>query len=593
MFSTLSSRLIVNNCTFSFGSSIYSRASNLIIDQQHLPSRPIIQETIKKTLTSIFSLRLISSPYSTSSSNNIKFPQQQNKTETMAPVNGEARKSKFDYDLIVIGGGSGGLASSKEAVKHGKKVALIDFVKPTPKGTTWGIGGTCVNVGCIPKKLMHEAALQGEAANEMHHFGWTLKDGQQVMTHGDKANMKFSWETLVENVQCNIKSSNWKYRVELREKKVNYINAYAKFVDKHTVELENKKGEKSQITGENFIIATGERPKYPADCEGAMENSITSDDLFSLPYNPGKTLVVGASYVALECAGFLNGLGNDVTVMVRSILLRGFDQEMAEKLGSFMAKKGVKFLRPCVPHKIERIRDGQPGLYRVTSSDGVKNDIVGEYNTVLFAIGREPCTKEIGLDKVGVKLNPKTGKVPTNHEQTNVDNIYAIGDILEFRTELTPVAIDSGIMLAKRMYANSKETFDYANIPTTVFTPNEYGCVGLSEEDALKKYGEQNIEVFHTHFKPYEKGVTERDVEDCYAKMICVINENMRVVGFHYLGPNAGELTQFAAMALKFKATKEDFNKTVGIHPTSAELFTNMVITKRSGLSPIPQGCCG
>lgn len=506
-------------------------------------------------------------------------------------------KRGFLYDLIVIGGGSGGLASSKEAVKHGKKVALIDFVKPTPKGTTWGIGGTCVNVGCIPKKLMHEAALQGEYANELYYYGWGLKpDDKPLVAHGEGANLQFNWDRLKGHVQNNIKSSNFKYRVELREKKVDYINAYAKFIDKHTIELEDKKGEKRQLTGETFIIATGERPRYPTDCEGALEHSITSDDLFSLPYNPGKTLVVGASYVALECAGFLAGLGNDVTVMVRSILLRGFDQEMAEKVGAFMAKKGVKFLRPCVPHKIEKLRDGkpdQPGLYRVTARDGTKDNITGEYNTVLFAIGRDPCTNNIGLDKVGVQVNPKTGKIPTKNEKTNVDNIYAIGDILEFRAELTPVAIDSGIMLVRRLYANSSETFDYVNIPTTVFTPNEYGCVGLSEEDAKEKYGADNLEVFHTYFKPYEKGITERDVEDCYAKLICVLDDKLRVVGFHYLGPNAGEVTQFAALGLKFKATKEDFNKLVGIHPTSAELFTNMTITKRSGISPIPQGCCG
>lgn len=512
----------------------------------------------------------------------------------MAPVSEAASKGKYDYDLVVLGGGSGGLASSKEAVKYGKRVALVDFVKPSPHGTTWGIGGTCVNVGCIPKKLMHEAALQAEQANELHYYGWKLKSGEEIKTHGKDANMTFDWQDLVGRVQDNIKSSNWKYRVELREKKVNYINAYGKFIDKHTMELENKKGEKSHITSEHFIIATGERPKYPDECEGALEHSITSDDLFSLPYNPGKTLVVGASYVALECAGFLNGLGNDVTVMVRSILLRGFDQQMAELVGAYMAKKGVKFLRPCVPYKIEKIRDGTPGLYRVTSRDCTHETTIGEYNTILLAVGREPCTKGIGLEKVGVEVNAKTGKVPTKHEQTNVDNIYAVGDILEFHTELTPVAIESGILLARRLYANETETFDYENVATTVFTPNEYGCVGLSEEKALERYGgEGNVEVFHTHFKPFEKGVTERDVEDCYAKLICVINENMRVVGFHYLGPNAGEVTQLAALALKFKATKHDFNKVVGIHPTSAELFTSMTITKRSKLSPIPQGCCG
>lgn len=496
------------------------------------------------------------------------------------------------YNLIVIGGGSAGLAASKEAVSYGLRVALLDFVKPTPKGTRWGIGGTCVNVGCIPKKLMHEAALQGQQVNELNHFGWALRDNSRLSTRGKDANVVMNWKILVESVQNVIKSSNFKYRVELRSKGVNYINSFARFIDKNTLELENAKGEKSQITGEKIIIATGERPKYPIDVEGAIEHSITSDDLFSLPYNPGKTLVVGASYVALECAGFLNGLGNDVSVMVRSILLRGFDQQMAELAGNYMAKEGVKFIRPAVPKKIEKIRDGEPGLYRVTSIVSGKT-VVDEYNTVLFAVGREPCTKGIGLEDVGVKVNPKTGKIPTIHEKTNIDNIYAVGDILEFRTELTPVAIDSAIMLVKRLYGKSTETFDYNSIPTTVFTPNEYGCVGLSEEDAIEKYGQDNIEVFHTHFKPFEKGVTERDVLDCYAKLICLLNDNLRILGIHYLGPNAGEVIQFSALALRFKATKEDLNKLVGIHPTSAELFTSMRITKRSGLSPVPQGCCG
>lgn len=496
------------------------------------------------------------------------------------------------YDLIVIGGGSGGLAASKEAVKYGKKVALIDFVKPTPLGTTWGIGGTCVNVGCIPKKLMHEAALVGERLNEAHYYGWVKEDGEKLVSHGSKPNLKVDWSQLVERVQAVIKSSNFKYRVELRNKKVEYLNSYAKFVDKNTLELEDKKGVKSKITGTDIIIATGERPRYPTDCKGAIEHSITSDDLFSLPHPPGKTLVVGASYVALECAGFLNGLGFDVTVAVRSILLRGFDQQMAEIVGSYMSSRGVKFSRPAVPEKIEKIRDGQPGLYRVTTrvSDKV---VVEDYNTIVFAIGRESCTKDIAIENSGVIVNPKTGKIPTKHEKTNIENIYAIGDVLEFRTELTPVAIDSGILLAKRLYGGSKETFDYETIPTTVFTPLEYGCVGVSEEAAIKKYGQDNIEVFHTHFKPFELGVTEREVTECYAKIICLLNHNLRIIGIHYAGPNAGEVIQFATGVLKADMVKKDMDKIVRIHPTSAEILLNMQITKRSGESPIPQGCCG
>lgn len=498
----------------------------------------------------------------------------------MAPICPTAKK----YDLIVIGGGSGGLAASKEAVKLGKKVALLDYVKPSPIGTSWGLGGTCVNVGCIPKKLMHEAALRGERIHEDHYYGWKANS-----TGGGG---KHDWNTMVENIQNVIKSSNFKYRVELRTKGVDYINKYGRFLDKNTLELEDRNGEKSTIVGDHFIIATGERPKYPTDCKGALEHSITSDDLFSLPYSPGKTLVVGASYVALECAGFLAGLGYDVTVAVRSILLRGFDQQMAELVGSYMAKHGVQFHRPAVPEKIEKIRDGQPGLYRVTTRVGEKI-VVEDYNTVLFAIGRSPCTNDIGLDKAGVHVNPKTGKIPTKDEKTNIDNIYAVGDILEFKAELTPVAIKSGILLAKRLFAHSKKTFDYDTIPTTVFTPIEYGCVGLSEDDAIAKHGADNIEVFHTHFKPFELGVTERDVEDCYAKVICLLKENNRVIGIHYVGPNAGEVVQFATAVLKGKMVKEEMDDIVQIHPTSAEVLLNMQITKRSGLSPIPQGCCG
>ncbi|XP_075794842.1 thioredoxin reductase 1, cytoplasmic isoform X3 [Pelodiscus sinensis] len=490
-------------------------------------------------------------------------------------------QDSYDYDLIVIGGGSGGLAASKEAVKYGKKVMVLDYVTPTPLGTRWGLGGTCVNVGCIPKKLMHQAALLGQALQDSRKFGWQFEE-----------KVKHSWETMTEAVQNYIGSLNWGYRVSLREKKVTYENAYGEFVGPHTVKATNNKGKEKLYTAEKFLIATGERPRY-LGIPGDKEYCISSDDLFSLPYCPGKTLVVGASYVALECAGFLAGLGLDVTVMVRSILLRGFDQEMANKIGEHMEEHGIKFIKQFVPTKVELIEAGTPGKLKVIaqSTDG-KEIIEGEYNTVLLAVGRDACTRTIGLDKVGVKINERSGKIPvSDEEQTNVPYIYAIGDVLEGKLELTPVAIQAGKLLARRLYAEATLKCDYVNVPTTVFTPLEYGACGFSEETALEKFGEENIEVYHSYFWPLEWTVPSRDNNKCYAKIICNIQDNERVIGFHVLGPNAGEVTQGFSAAIKCGLTKAQLDNTIGIHPVCAEIFTTLSVTKRSGGSVLQSGC--
>ena len=346
------------------------------------------------------------------------------------------------------------------------------------------------------------------------------------------------------------------------------------------------------MTANKFLLATGGRPNYPSDCPGAKEFAITSDDLFSLSYPPGKTLVVGASYVALECAGFLRGLGYDVTVMVRSILLRGFDQEIAEMIGEFMKNEGVKFIRPCVPTSIEQIESGTPGKLKVTAKMSDGQIVTDEYNTVLFGIGRKPLTNNLGLEKIGVKIS-KNGKIPTIYEQTNVPHIYAVGDILEGKPELTPVAIEAGVLLIRRLFGKSQIQCDYSNVPTTIFTPIEYGTTGYSEEEAIKKFGENNLEVYIQHFTPTEWISVDHPKNKCYAKLITIINENERVVGFHYLGPSAGEVTQFVSLLLKKNTTKSEFDALIGIHPICAEIFTTLSVTKRSGLPAVQAGCCG
>uniref|UniRef100_A0AAY4EIA3 thioredoxin-disulfide reductase (NADPH) n=1 Tax=Denticeps clupeoides TaxID=299321 RepID=A0AAY4EIA3_9TELE len=458
----------------------------------------------------------------------------------------------YEYDLIVIGGGSGGLACSKEAALLGKNVMVLDYVVPTPKGTTWGLGGTCVNVGCIPKKLMHQTALLSTALQDARKFGWEFDEA-----------VKHNWDTMKTAVNNYIGSLNWGYRVALQDKKVKYVNSYAEFIEPHKIKATNKRGKETFHTAAKFILATGERPRY-LGIPGDKEYCITSDDLFSLPYCPGKTLVVGASYVALECGGFLAGLGLDVTVMVRSILLRGFDQEMANHIGDHMEEHGIKFVRKFVPIKV--------------------------CVCVLIAVGRDACTGKIGLDKVGVKVNPKNGKIPVNdEEQTNVPHIYAIGDILEGKWELTPVAIQAGKLLARRLFGGSM--CDYVNVPTTVFTPLEYGCCGHAEERAVELYGQENIEVYHSLFWPLEFTVPGRDNNKCYAKIICNKLDNNRVIGFHYLGPNAGEVTQGFGAAIKCGVTKEQLDDTIGIHPTCAEIFTTLGVTKSSGGDITQAGC--
>lgn len=449
-----------------------------------------------------------------------------------------------------------------------------------------------MNVGCVPKKICHYASLLGHSVHDAKNMGWNVT-----------TNHNFNWEKLTETVVDHIKMLNFRYRVGLKNKDVTYINALASFVDAHTVAYKGtgKDAGDKRITAKYIIIAVGGRPYIPRDIPNAVENAITSDDIFTLNRSPGKTLCVGGSYISLECAGFLTGLGYDVTVCVRSVLLRGFDRQCAEKIGQLMVDLGTKFIYNSTPSEITKLPSGK---YQVLITDASGAEKVEVFDTVLFATGRMPDLASLQLDNAGVTVNPTNGKIPVVNEATNIANIFAIGDVCEGKQELTPVAIKAGQLLSRRLFSNSTLQMDYNLIATTVFTPFEYGCIGDSEEDAIAKYGEEDVEIYLSEFTTLElsavhrvKHISHGEDEDmnpcCFSKLITVRSMNEKVVGVHFVGPNAGEVVQGFALGIKLGATKDDFNNLVGIHPTDAESFCSMDITKRSGQSYVGAGCGG
>jgi glutathione reductase (NADPH) len=446
------------------------------------------------------------------------------------------------FDFLAIGAGSGGIASANRAAKLGKKAAVIEARH---------IGGTCVNVGCVPKKAMWYA---GQIADAMHY----------AADYGFKAPLKsFNWAVLVANREAYIKRIHAAYDRGFASNNVTVINGFAKFVNKNTVEVNGE-----HITADHIVIATGGRPSRPA-IEGA-EYGIDSDGFFALETQPKSVAVVGAGYIAVELAGVLHALGSQSHLIVRKDKpLRTFDAMLSDTLVEQMAKHGPTLHTHSVPNRIEKTVDGQ---YVVHCDNG---QTIGPVDSLIWAIGREPATDNINLESTGVELNEGGYIYTDKYQNTSVDGIYAVGDNTG-RAQLTPVAVAAGRRLCERLFNNKPyEHLDYNNIATVVFSHPVIGTVGLSETQAIEEYGVEQVSVYNSQFTALYQAITEDYRDPTRMKLVCVGKEE-KIVGIHSIGFGSDELLQGFAVAMKMGATKADFDNTVAIHPTSAEEFVTM-----------------
>ena len=438
------------------------------------------------------------------------------------------------YDFLVIGGGSGGIAAANRAASYGARVALIENDR---------LGGTCVNRGCVPKKIMWYGAGYAESFNEAKDYGFSHQG------------VDFDWASLVSRREAYIHRLNSIYETNLDKNKVDIIRGIGKFVDAHTVAVDDE-----HYQAEHILIATGGYPSIP-DVEGA-EHGITSDGFFELEALPKHVAVVGAGYIAVELAGMLQGLGSQVHLLVRRHApLRNFDQTISEALVKAIEEQGIDLVTQATPSHLSR-KDDQLTL---TLEDG--REIEG-LDKVIWAIGRSPATNSLALENAGLSAN-KRGFIDTDeYQNTDADNIYAVGDVTG-RIALTPVAIAAGRRLADRLFNNQVEAkLDYNTIPTVVFSHPAIGTVGLTEAQAREQFGDE-VKVYTSSFTPLRNGITNHKPK-CTIKLI-VTDKEEKVVGLHAIGEGSDELLQGFAVAIKMGATKADFDNTVAIHPTTAE----------------------
>jgi glutathione reductase (NADPH) len=445
------------------------------------------------------------------------------------------------FDLVVIGGGSGGLACAQRAVEYGAKVALVESAR---------LGGTCVNVGCVPKKVMWNAAQIAHAAHDAPHYGFDLS----LAGH--------DWGALRAARDAYIQRLNGIYERNLANRKVELVRGHGRFTAVGEVRVGDCTLEAPQV-----VIATGGRPLVPA-IPGA-HFGITSDGFFALESRPARVAVVGSGYIAVELAGVFAALGSAVSLVLRrDRVLRHFDAMLGDTLMKIMRDDGMDLVTHALPRALERDVDGS---LRLLTADG---RTLGPWDCVIWAIGREPLVDELGLDRAGVSLDESGHIAVDPFQRTNVAGIHAIGDVTG-RALLTPVAIAAGRRLADRLFGGMTERrLDYSNIPTVVFSHPPIGTVGLSEQEARDRHGAADVKVYTSGFVPMYHALTPRKPR---AEMkLVTVGAEQRIVGCHVIGAGADEMLQGFAVAVKMGATKRDFDETVAIHPTSAEEFVTM-----------------
>ncbi len=439
----------------------------------------------------------------------------------------------FDYDLFVIGAGSGGVRAGRIAAKHGAKVAVAEEYR---------VGGTCVIRGCVPKKLLVYASKFAEEFEDAVGFGWTSEK------------VSFDWQTLIDNKDKEIDRLNKAYIRNLEGAGAQLILERATIKNANTVVLASGR----EVTARYILVATGATPFVPRHLPG-HELAITSNEAFHLEKLPRRICIVGGGYIAVEFAGIFNGLGVETVLIYRGDqILRGFDSEVRDHVATEMKKKGIEIRTHADVHEIVRSGEG----VRVTLTDGAAFGA----GQIMFATGRIPNTDNIGLENVGINRNAHHAIPVDAYSKTIVDNIYAVGDVTN-RVNLTPVAIREGHAFADTVFGDKKISVDHTLVPTAVFSQPEIGTVGLTEEKARETHGK--IAIFKTSFRPMKHTLSGRD-ERMFMKLV-VDGETDKVLGCHIIGPDAGEMAQLLGIAITCGATKAQFDATLAVHPTAAE----------------------